>query len=148
MAALSVDDVIGVPRVLVPGPGTLLVAGDLDRIDLDALAAAAFAGADRARRAGAASRSGRRRGAPRRIMLVDRPGSVQSTLRLGHTAPHRAHPDYVPMTLGATVLGGAFTSRLNHLLREVRGYTYGIRSEFGRPGGSAGSWSAPACRRR
>jgi predicted Zn-dependent peptidase len=61
---------------------------------------------------------------------VDRPGSVQSTLRLGHAAPHRAHPDYVPMTLAATVLGGAFTSRLNHLIREVRGYTYGIRSTF------------------
>ena len=62
---------------------------------------------------------------------MDRPGSVQSTLRLGHTAPHRAHPDYVPMTLAATVLGGAFTSRLNHLMREVKGYTYGIRADFG-----------------
>src|SRR5690606_24972437 len=30
-----------------------------------------------------------------------------------------------------TVLGGSFTSRLNHLIREVRGYTYGIRGEFG-----------------
>ncbi|MFD0819282.1 M16 family metallopeptidase, partial [Micromonospora zhanjiangensis] len=67
----------------------------------------------------------------RRIILVDRPGSVQSTLRLGHAAPHRAHPDYVPMTLAGTVLGGAFTSRLNHLIREVRGYTYGIRGDFG-----------------
>jgi predicted Zn-dependent peptidase len=35
------------------------------------------------------------------------------------------------MLLSATVLGGAFTSRLNHLIREVRGYTYGIRSDFG-----------------
>jgi zinc protease len=34
------------------------------------------------------------------------------------------------MTLAATVLGGAFTSRLNHLIREVKGYTYGIRGEF------------------
>jgi predicted Zn-dependent peptidase len=66
----------------------------------------------------------------RRVLLVDRPGSVQSTLRLGHRAPHRAHPDYVPISLAATVLGGAFTSRLNHLIREVRGYTYGIRGEF------------------
>ena len=66
----------------------------------------------------------------RRIILVDRPGSVQSTLRLGHPSPHRAHPDHVPMTLAGTVLGGAFTSRLNHLLREVRGYTYGIRGDF------------------
>jgi predicted Zn-dependent peptidase len=56
---------------------------------------------------------------------------VQSTLRLGHAAPHRSHPDYVPLNLAGTVLGGAFTSRLNHLIREVRGYTYGIRAEFG-----------------
>jgi predicted Zn-dependent peptidase len=55
---------------------------------------------------------------------------VQSTLRLGHRAPERAHPDYVPLTLVATVLGGAFTSRLNHLIREVRGYTYGIRGSY------------------
>ena len=34
------------------------------------------------------------------------------------------------MTLAGTVLGGAFTSRLNHLIREVRGYTYGIRGDF------------------
>ncbi|MFD0785412.1 M16 family metallopeptidase, partial [Micromonospora azadirachtae] len=66
----------------------------------------------------------------RRIILVDRPGSVQSTLRLGHPAPHRAHPDHVPMALAGTILGGAFTSRLNHLIREVRGYTYGIRGDF------------------
>jgi predicted Zn-dependent peptidase len=55
---------------------------------------------------------------------------VQSTLRLGHRAPERANPDYVPMSLAATVLGGAFTSRLNHLIREVKGYTYGIRADF------------------
>ena len=110
-------------------PGVLLVAGDLDRLDLDALGAAAFAGTA---------------GDPlpadgplpvtvpgsRRVILVDRPGSVQSTLRLGHRAPHRAHPDYVPMSLAATVLGGAFTSRLNHLIREVKGYTYGIRGSY------------------
>jgi predicted Zn-dependent peptidase len=55
---------------------------------------------------------------------------VQSTLRIGHRSPERATPDYVPMTLAATVLGGAFTSRLNHLIREVRGYTYGIRGSY------------------
>jgi predicted Zn-dependent peptidase len=66
----------------------------------------------------------------RRVVLVDRPGSVQSTLRIGHRAPERATPDYVPMTLAATVLGGAFTSRLNHLIREVKGYSYGIRGSY------------------
>ena len=123
VAALEVDDVTVFHSEWFIRPGTLVVAGDLERIDLDALAATAFAGAG---------------GGPidvplagqRRIILVDRPGSVQSTLRLGHPSPHRAHPDHVPMTLAGTVLGGAFTSRLNHLIREVRGYTYGIRGDF------------------
>ena len=129
VAALEVDDVTVFHSEWFIRPGTLIVAGDLERIDLDALAATAFAGAG----GGPVERGG-----PidvpltgqRRIILVDRPGSVQSTLRLGHPSPHRAHPDHVPMTLAGTVLGGAFTSRLNHLIREVRGYTYGIRGDF------------------
>ncbi|MGC4893035.1 M16 family metallopeptidase [Micromonospora sp. DT31] len=129
VAALEADDVTVFHSEWFIRPGTLIVAGDLERVDLEALGAAAFAGA------GGAPAD---RGAPievplagrRRIILVDRPGSVQSTLRLGHPSPHRAHPDHVPMTLAGTVLGGAFTSRLNHLIREVRGYTYGIRGDF------------------
>jgi predicted Zn-dependent peptidase len=129
-AAVSVTDVTAFHADWLTRPGTLLVAGDLDRVDLPALAAAAFAGSAEIPADGGAPFPVRVR-EDRRIILVDRPGSVQSTLRLGHAAPHRAHPDYVPMTLVSTVLGGAFTSRLNHLLREVRGYTYGIRADFG-----------------
>ncbi|WP_435233399.1 M16 family metallopeptidase [Micromonospora aurantiaca (nom. illeg.)] len=129
VAALEVDDVTVFHSEWFIRPGTLIVAGDLDRIDLDALAATAFAGAG----GGPVERGGPidvPLAGQRRIILVDRPGSVQSTLRLGHPSPHRAHPDHVPMTLAGTVLGGAFTSRLNHLIREVRGYTYGIRGDF------------------
>ncbi|MER7458414.1 pitrilysin family protein [Micromonospora sp. NPDC126480] len=129
VAALDVEDVRVFHSEWFLRPGTLVVAGDLDRLDLTALGAAAFAGAgggpvDRGDPIVVTPREGRR------IILVDRPGSVQSTLRLGHPSPHRAHPDHVPMTLAGTVLGGAFTSRLNHLIREVRGYTYGIRGDF------------------
>lgn len=129
VAGLDVEDVRVFHSEWFIRPGTLVVAGDLDRVDLDALGAAAFAGTgggpvDRAGPIDVRLREGRR------IILVDRPGSVQSTLRLGHPSPHRAHPDHVPMTLAGTVLGGAFTSRLNHLIREVRGYTYGIRGDF------------------
>jgi predicted Zn-dependent peptidase len=129
VAAVDVADVAGFHGDWFGQRGTLLVAGDLDQLDLEVLGAAVFAGAG-------AQVSATGDPLPvvtppdRRIILVDRPGSVQSALRLGHAAPHRAHPDYVPMTLAATVLGGAFTSRLNHLIREVRGYTYGIRSTF------------------
>ncbi|MFI6133125.1 M16 family metallopeptidase [Micromonospora sp. NPDC051141] len=129
VAALEADDVTVFHSEWFIRPGTLIVVGDLERIDLDALGAAAFVGTG----GGPVDRGG-----PidvpladrRRILLVDRPGSVQSTLRLGHPSPHRGHPDHVPMTLAGTVLGGAFTSRLNHLIREVRGYTYGIRGDF------------------
>ncbi|WDZ84933.1 M16 family metallopeptidase [Micromonospora cathayae] len=129
VAGLDVDDVRVFHSEWFLRPGTLVVAGDLERIDLAALGAAAFAGAG----GGPAPQEGPigltfREG--RRILLVDRPGSVQSTLRLGHPAPHRAHPDHVPTALAGTVLGGAFTSRLNHLIREVHGYTYGIRGDF------------------
>jgi zinc protease len=129
VAQITVDDVLAFHREWSLRPGVLLVAGDLDRLDLAALGAAAFAGTT-----GGAPDPGGPLGVPvrdgRTVIVVDRPGSVQSTLRLGHRAPHRAHPDYVPMTLAATVLGGAFTSRLNHLIREVKGYTYGIRGDF------------------
>jgi predicted Zn-dependent peptidase len=129
VAAVTAEDVAAFHASWLKRPGVLLVAGDLDRLDLDALGAAAFAGTtgDPLPPAGPLDvplREGRR------VILVDRPGSVQSTLRLGHRAPHRANPDYVTMSLAATVLGGAFTSRLNHLIREVKGYTYGIRSDF------------------
>jgi zinc protease len=126
---VTTDDVAEFHAAWLTRPGVLLVAGDLDRLDLDALGAAAFAGSG-----GAPLTPDEPLDVPirpgRRVILVDRPGSVQSTLRLGHRAPHRAHPDYVPMQLAATVLGGAFTSRLNHLIREVKGYTYGIRGDF------------------
>lgn len=130
VAGLTVADVAGFHARWLTRPGTLIVVGDLDRLDLDALGAAAFAGTDAGPDAGQEVIGVRIRD-NRRVILVDRPGSVQSTLRIGHPAPHRAHPDYVPMMLAGTVLGGAFTSRLNHLIREVRGYTYGIRADFG-----------------
>jgi predicted Zn-dependent peptidase len=130
VAGLSAADVVAFHGDWLVRPGVLLVAGDLDRLDLAALGGVANAGVGTA----VPPLNGLVTGAPvaaRRVVIVDRPGSVQSTLRLGHIGPHRAHPDHVPALLAGTVLGGAFTSRLNHLIREVRGYTYGIRAEFG-----------------
>ncbi|BEL11710.1 pitrilysin family protein [Actinoplanes sichuanensis] len=129
VAAVTVDDVLAFHEAWLRRPGVLLVAGDLDALDLAALAEAAFEGTsgEPLEQEGPLSAILPVR---RRLILVDRPDSVQSTLRLGHRAPERATPDYVPMTLAATILGGAFTSRLNHLIREVKGYTYGIRGSY------------------
>ncbi|MBG0561992.1 M16 family metallopeptidase [Actinoplanes aureus] len=129
VAAVTVEDVLAFHESWMLRPGVLLVAGDLDALDLDVLAEAAFTDTS-----GAPQEKEGPLGVPVpdrvRTLLVDRPGSVQSTLRIGHRAPERATPDYVAMTLAATVLGGAFTSRLNHLIREVKGYTYGIRGSY------------------
>ena len=69
---------------------------------------------------------------PRRlaIRIIDRPGAPQSELRVGAAGPARHTPDYFPLLVGNTVLGGAFTSRLNMRLREEKAYTYGAASRF------------------
>lgn len=64
------------------------------------------------------------------VFIVDRPGAVQSEIRLGHVGVDRHHPDYFPLLVMNTILGGAFTSRLNMNLRERHGFTYGARSGF------------------
>lgn len=69
-------------------------------------------------------------GGPRRIVIVDRPGSVQSELRVGHIGIDRYDPRYFPAIVMSTVLGGTFGSRLQRRLREELGYTYGARSGF------------------
>ncbi|MEK6552010.1 MAG: insulinase family protein, partial [Bacteroidota bacterium] len=42
----------------------------------------------------------------------------------------RLTPDYNPVVVMNTLLGGSFTSRLNQNLREKHGYTYGASSRF------------------
>lgn len=65
-----------------------------------------------------------------RLVLVDRPGAVQSELRIGHVAAARDTPDYHALQVLNVVLGGQFVSRLNQRLREEKGYTYGVRTGF------------------
>ncbi len=64
------------------------------------------------------------------IYLVDKPGAVQSNLRIGHIGIARNNPDFVAVTVMNTILGGYFGSRININLREKHGYTYGARSSF------------------
>ncbi|HVG28237.1 MAG TPA: pitrilysin family protein [Pyrinomonadaceae bacterium] len=65
-----------------------------------------------------------------RIFLIDRPGSVQTTIILGNLAIERTSPDYFPLLVMNQVLGGDPSSRLFMNLREDKGYTYGAYSHF------------------
>lgn len=64
------------------------------------------------------------------IYLVDKPDAEQSQIRIGWVGVPRSTPDYFPLLVLNTVLGGSFTSRLNQNLREEHGYAYGASSAF------------------
>lgn len=111
-----------------PHGAALVVAGDVARAEVTELAADCFGGW----RGGAApveATAGARFG-ERRIVIVHRPGAVQSELRIGHASVPRTTPDFFPLIVLNSVLGGAFTSRLNLNLREDKGFTYGVGSRF------------------
>jgi len=112
-----------------PEGSALVLAGDVDADDVARLAERLLAGWQ-----GAAPLhtdvEGRARFDTRTVHVIDRPGAVQSELRLGHPGAGRSVPDHAALVVGNAVLGGTFTSRLNLNLREQRGFTYGVRSRF------------------
>ncbi len=71
-------------------------------------------------------------------MLIDRPGAVQADVRYGGFGIDRLDPRWSDISVASYAMGGAFLSRLNAVLREDKGYTYGVRMNFGplRTGGS------------
>ena len=66
----------------------------------------------------------------RKVYLVDRPNSVQTTLAVGNIAIDRRSEDFVPMVVMNHLLGGGPAARLFLNLREEKGYTYGAYSNF------------------
>ncbi|WP_405104822.1 insulinase family protein [Micromonospora sp. NBC_01405] len=65
---------------------------------------------------------------PGPLLLVDRPGSVQSSLRIALPAVPRTHPDHAALQLANLLFGGYFSSRWVENIREDKGYTYGPHS--------------------
>lgn len=112
-----------------PQGAALLAVGDLSTDEAEALAERFFgdwAGAPEPFSPAAAPR--REEGL--RFVVADRPGSVQSALRVGHVGVARDVPDFFAVTVMNSILGGMFASRLNLNLRERLGYTYGAHSVF------------------
>ncbi|MDQ2667858.1 MAG: insulinase family protein [Gemmatimonadota bacterium] len=66
----------------------------------------------------------------RTIYLVDKPKAAQSIFVLGTPGPSRSTPDYYALSLMNRLLGGTIQSRLSHDIREVKGFSYGVRSSF------------------
>jgi predicted Zn-dependent peptidase len=119
-------------QLLDASRATLIVAGDLTGLDVEGLAQAAFGDLPGGTR-GAGSPDDALPAAAdgvRRVVLVDRPGAPQSEVRIGHVGVPRLNPDFHALSVLNAILGGTFNSRLNRVLREELGYTYGIHSSF------------------
>ncbi|MEV5985558.1 pitrilysin family protein [Streptomyces sp. NPDC052051] len=114
-------------RHVRPATSTVVVVGDLAGIDLDALLGdtlGAWTG-----------EPGKPRAVPPvtaddrgRVIIVDRPGAVQTQLLLGRIGADRHDRVWPAQVLGTYCLGGTLTSRLDRVLREEKGYTYGVRA--------------------
>ena len=101
----------------------------------DVTAEEAFAGAERAfgdwrKAANSAARAEEPPAPARRLVIIDRPGAVQTEIRAGHTALPRKHPDYLALDLTVKVLGGEGGNRLHRVLRSDRGLTYGASADL------------------
>ena len=112
-----------------PNNGVLIVVGNYDKAALKTKLETAFAGW----KPGdvASSTLPEAKGLDKTVIyLVDRPNSAQSIVSIGQIGIDRANPDYFPVVVMNSILGGAITSRVSMNLREDKGYTYGARSGY------------------
>jgi len=115
----------------VPNNATLVMVGDLTAAEAEQRANAIFGAWAQA---GLPTLAEVKAAPPSKasvIYIVDKPHAPQTSFRLGNLGVARSTPDYYPLQVLNTALGGSFTSRLNQNLRETKGYTYGARSGFG-----------------
>jgi zinc protease len=117
--------------LLRPQAATLIVSGDLDGVAVDEMVVAAFGDwASEQPAPDVAVHMVDEAAQRRRVVLIDRPGAPQSEVRVGHVGSTRRIDDFHAVSVMNALLGGLFNSRLNRLLREERGYTYGVHSGF------------------
>lgn len=107
---------------VVPEGSVLVLVGDLPPARMLDRVERALSIWDTSGRAAAAARLPAIKPGP--LVLVDRPESVQSNLRIGGPALPRQDPDYAAMQLANLIFGGYFSSRLVENIREDKGYTY------------------------
>ncbi len=114
---------------LVPNNATLVLLGKLPRRDAVMKLLTAEFGAWKSKPLPAAPAMDVP--APKRqIVLVDRPGSVQADIHVGRIAPTRLTPDYFPLLLGNSILGGGASSRMFANIREKQGFAYDAHSQY------------------
>ena len=127
--SISRDDMVAFwKQNFVPNNAALVVSGDITMADLKAIADKAFGGW--ARGTPVQPALGTPATTPAKIVLVDKPGTNQTQVRVATIGAPRSSPDFRPMQVMNMALGGLFASRINMNLREAHAYTYGANSQF------------------
>jgi zinc protease len=129
VAALTRDDLVAFHRKWFGANNAILaVVGDVGADE-------AFAGAERALGSWAkidlpAALRVDPPSPARRVVVIDKPGAVQTEIRVGNIGLRRKHGDYMTLDLTSKILGGEGANRLHRVLRSERGLTYGASADF------------------
>lgn len=128
-------------RMLAPNNAVLILLGDLPpREEVLDMIRARFAGWQK-RELAKPPAAATIPATTRKLILIDRPGSVQADVRVGRIAVTRANPEYLPLAVGSVALGGGASSRIFTIIREEKGYAYDAHTEL-QPRRDAGAFYA------
>jgi predicted Zn-dependent peptidase len=131
MSAITRQDVQDFQqRYYRPDNAAIVVVGDFKISEMRARISALFGQWRAAGPAPVAQQYGKVKADKARVWLVNKADATETTFMIGGAGIARNDPDYVPLEVLNTVIGGRFTSWLNDELRVNSGLTYGARSEF------------------
>jgi zinc protease len=128
IASITRDDLVAFHQAWFGANNAILaIVGDISHEE-------AFAGAERAfgkwaRSAATAAKPVEPPPPTRRVVVIDRPGAVQTEIRVGNIGLPRRHKDYLTLDLAINILGGEGGNRLHRVLRSDRGLTYGASAD-------------------
>jgi zinc protease len=129
--AITRADVISFAKAYFrPGHALITVSGDVDAKTAKRAVEMAFASWSRGGERPAFSYPALPPARPRTIYLVDKPHATQSVFAFGIPGPSRHTPDYYALQVMNMLLGGLFQSRLNRDIREAKGFSYVVGSNF------------------
>ena len=116
---------------VVPSGATVAIAGDLSDLDVASEIEQALGSWSGGAAEPVEPREAARALDATRVVFLDRPGSVQTEFYVGCPGPdHSVEDGWAPYQVLGFVVGGSPSARVDAVLREEKGFTYGIRSGF------------------
>jgi zinc protease len=126
ISSITKDDILSFYDLLMNKSDiSIIVTGNFNEIDIDAIIEKSFSDL---------KQNSNQVNIPHHIagkvpnVIAGKDDALQTNLRIGKPSINRHHPDYPAFQIINTIFGGYFLSRLNHVLRETKGLTYGINS--------------------